>query len=60
MLFCVILPRRFVKRGSPKGVESAARSVPVEAGPEVRRLAASLMVPWQSMQSISTAARGSP
>ena len=60
MLRCVTLPRRLVKRGWPKGVESAERSVPGEAGPLVTRLAGPEIVPWQSTQSISTAARGSP
>ena len=60
MLRCVILPRRLVKRGWPKGVLRPLRSVPEEAGPDVVRVAGPATVPWQSMQSISTAARGSP
>ena len=59
MLRCVILPRRLVKRGWPQGVLRPLRSRPVEAGPDVVRLAGPETVPWQSMQSISTAARGS-
>ena len=60
MLRCVIFPRRLVKRGCPHGVLSDVRSVPEDAGPEVVRFAAPATVPWQSTQSISTAARGSP
>ncbi len=60
MLRWVTRPRRLVKRGWPKGVESACRSAPREAGPLVTSVAGPPIVPWQSTQSISTAARGSP
>ena len=46
-------------RFSPNGVSSASSLVPGEAGPVVTRVALSLAVPWQSMQSISRAGLGS-
>ncbi len=47
------------KRAWPQGVLPSSSGVPGEAGPDVRSVATASRVPWQSMQSISIAARGS-
>src|SRR5258706_11268351 len=56
------LSPRHSNRRRPQGVRSASRWRPPSgaAGPEATNAAFLRIVPWQSMQSISTAARGSP
>ena len=56
-----VSPRHWKRRG-PNGVPSSDMSVPPAgaAGPDVFSVALALMVPWQSTQLISMAARVSP